>query len=85
VSTDLAITGSRTSGKFPGLEELVHLSSLGKDTGTSLYLSGLYIAGSTERISQRTSFCFLLEKLESPPKMMFVGEKTPPSSKEIQV
>jgi hypothetical protein len=59
VSCEPATTGSRTNRNFLGLEKLVHRSSLKKEIGTSLYLRGLCMADSTERISRKESFCVL--------------------------
>jgi hypothetical protein len=71
VNCEPAMTGSRTRGNFPGLEKLVHWSSLEKEIGTSLYLRGFCMAGSTKRISHRVSFYARREgKPPSPPNMM---------------
>jgi hypothetical protein len=68
---------SRTSGNFPSSEKLVHWSSLEKGIGTSLYLKGLVMAGSTESISRKVSFCVRLEgnppSLSKMTLMMFFG------------
>jgi hypothetical protein len=70
VSYEPATIGSRTSGNFPGLEKLVHWSSLEEEIGTSLYLKGLVMASTIESISCRVSFCAHLEgNPPSPPKM----------------